>query len=354
MPVTTISDPSVATGGNGTDDGARSAAGSAFTLAQIGTNTGTAAYNLAVAGGSAYGLAAFNIAVAGTNRANAAYALAMTGTNTGTAAYALASSALVLAQAGSNVYHTAGTYYVRTDGNDNNTGTVNTSGGAFLTLQKAVNAVTSRVIQSGSEVIIQLADGTYSGGVKVYPGLGGGAVRLVGNKSTPTNTFVQGSSTYGIICYNSNFVVEALKIASTTSHALWTARGGYMQIDPNVWFGSTAGYACRAIDSSVIAINGAVSILGGGQGFCIAEKGSTINFNVATTHTLFSTPSYTIGFANATTTGQTIAISQAFSGAALGPRYSANLNSVINTNGGGASYFPGNQTGVTSTGGQYA
>ena len=44
-----------------------------------------------------------------------------------------------------------------------------------------------------------------------------------------------------------------------------------------------------------------------------------------------------------------------FSGSgATGTRYSAVLNGVINTNGGGSSFLPGNSSGGTSTGGQYA
>jgi len=77
---------------------------SAYYLAQIGTNTGTAAYNLAASAQSTAN-GAFSIAVSGTNAAasaqsvaGAAYALAQIGTNTGTAAYTLAQSASDLAQ----------------------------------------------------------------------------------------------------------------------------------------------------------------------------------------------------------------------------------------------------------------
>ncbi len=41
-------------------------------------------------------------------------------------------------------------------------------------------------------------------------------------------------------------------------------------------------------------------------------------------------------------------------GTVTGPRYSATLNSIINTNGGGANFFPGSTVGSTATGGQYA
>lgn len=74
-------------GGSGTtspgeDAVARQIASDAYALAQIGTNTGTAAYDLAAS----------------------AYALAQIGTNTGTAAYDLAAAAYALALSGTGSY----------------------------------------------------------------------------------------------------------------------------------------------------------------------------------------------------------------------------------------------------------
>jgi hypothetical protein len=44
-----------------------------------------------------------------------------------------------------------------------------------------------------------------------------------------------------------------------------------------------------------------------------------------------------------------------YSGSATGQRYSANLGGIINTSGGGASYFPGSTAGTNNSGsGQYA
>ncbi len=51
------------------------------------------------------------------------------------------------------------TYYVRTDGNDNNTGTANTAGGAFKTIGKAVTMIPKMVNHT---VTINVAAGTYA------------------------------------------------------------------------------------------------------------------------------------------------------------------------------------------------
>jgi hypothetical protein len=43
-----------------------------------------------------------------------------------------------------------------------------------------------------------------------------------------------------------------------------------------------------------------------------------------------------------------------FTGSATGPRYRADSLGLIQTNGAGATYLPGNSAGSTSAGGQYA
>jgi hypothetical protein len=52
-------------------------------------------------------------------------------------------------------------YYVRTDGNDSNTGLANNSSEAFLTIQKAINAA-SKLNFNGFSVTINIAKGTYN------------------------------------------------------------------------------------------------------------------------------------------------------------------------------------------------
>ena len=84
----------------------------------------------------------------------------------------LASTAAARANLGVREQLTANrTYYVRTDGSDGNNGLANSSGGAFLTIQKAIDTVAALDL-SIYNVTVQVADGTYTGAVRGFRALG--------------------------------------------------------------------------------------------------------------------------------------------------------------------------------------
>jgi hypothetical protein len=70
------------------------------------------------------------------------------------------------------------------------------------------------------------------------------------------------------------------------------------------------------------------------------------------TITLTGTPAFTY-YAAATRMGTQMVNNNTYTGSATGQRYIVNGNAVVDTNGGGANYLPGNSAGATSTGGQY-
>lgn len=72
------------------------------------------------------------------------------------------------------------------------------------------------------------------------------------------------------------------------------------------------------------------------------------------TVTLSGTPAWTYYFIDVESTSVCSLYATTYSGAATGVRYRGVLNSVIQTYGGGANYFPGNAAGSVATGAQYS
>ncbi|MEK4196648.1 hypothetical protein NYE44_25085 [Paenibacillus sp. FSL L8-0493] len=71
------------------------------------------------------------------------------------------------------------TYYVRTDGNDSNTGLANTAGGAFKTIGKAISVIPQMLNHAA---VINIANGTYAETVSIYGFSGKGSITF--NPST--------------------------------------------------------------------------------------------------------------------------------------------------------------------------
>ena len=71
------------------------------------------------------------------------------------------------------------TYHVRADGSDSNDGLSDTSGGAFVTLQKAIDVVAA-LDRSVHDVVIAVGAGTFSGAVVAGWGPGAGTVTING------------------------------------------------------------------------------------------------------------------------------------------------------------------------------
>ncbi|ULO09679.1 hypothetical protein H1230_13415 [Paenibacillus sp. 19GGS1-52] len=80
------------------------------------------------------------------------------------------------------------TYYVRTDGNDANTGLANTAGGALKTIQAAIWKL-PRIVNS--LVIINVAAGTYAEDVIIAGFSGSGVIQIVGDTVLSSTRSIQ-------------------------------------------------------------------------------------------------------------------------------------------------------------------
>ena len=243
------------------------------------------------------------------------------------------------------------TYYVRTDGSDSNNGLVNSSGGAFLTIQKAIDTVAALDL-SIYNVTIQAADGTYSGAVAVSgPWIGSGAVTLQGNTSTPANALLStGAGDCITVLAGGTLIVTGFKLTNSGAFLLH-ASSGWIRFSL-LTFGTCGSQQVRATDGGRITATGNYSI-DGGAGNHWSSVGNGIVRVQGKTITLTATPAFSLAFANADLSSTVLVNGNSFSGSATGARYSATNNAVISSGGAGATYLPGNAAGSTGGGGQY-
>jgi len=246
------------------------------------------------------------------------------------------------------------TYYVRTDGNDGHDGLTNSPGGAFLTIQKAIDAVATLDI-GPFNVTIQVADGTYTAGAAVTgPWLGSGTVTVQGNAGTPANVLISttGSSAVTVVTGGRLAVKDTkLQTAGGLTYCLHANTNGSISY-ANVDFGACGDTHIRAADGGTVTCDGSYAISGNAAYHWRAVVSGVIRCT-GKTITLTGTPAFSGVFASASRGAQVLANGNIFSGSATGARYDVALNGVIDTNGGGTNYLPGSSAGSTSTGGQY-
>jgi hypothetical protein len=250
------------------------------------------------------------------------------------------------------------TYYVRTDGSNSNNGLSNTAGGAFLTVQRAVDVILATLDLAGFNIEIQVADGTYTGATTVStPQVGAGLITIRGNATTPSNVVLQftaASDTAVVTAKNAAVLsVKDVKLVNTggvgAAPLLLASKGGVITFQ-NIDCGQ-AVQQLRAEDGGRLECIGNYVISAGA-----ASHWVVVNAQIrvqSKTITIVGTPAFTTFFADAARIGLMLVNANTFSGSATGARYSIVENSVIMTGGAGATYLPGNAAGSTATGGQY-
>lgn len=253
----------------------------------------------------------------------------------------------------------ARTYYVRTDGSDSNTGLADSAGGAFLTIQKAIDVVAALDL-SIYDVTIQVRSGTFTGAILVdAPFVGAGSVTLQGDTTTPSNVVL---SVAGNVLTVQNYAVLYVKGFKLTSSAgdqglIYCKDGATVHVNGKMEYGAANTFHIYCFLNGSVNITADYTINGNSQGGFIADRKSSIAYAGSITATMSGTPTFAAGAGNHIGSTNVSLVSGlggvTFSGGASGKRYNVTTNSVIDTNGGGATYIPGDAAGTTATGGQY-
>lgn len=253
------------------------------------------------------------------------------------------------------------TVYVRTDGNDNNDGSANTSGSAFATIQGALNRIRSLYDPVGNSVVIKLGvAGTYNGNVSI-PDMGSPIV-IEGDQANQDAYIITGTGAAGsaLLSFSGGDVAiqgVAITNAGTIAHSLGAVIGARVIVS-NTTFGSTAPFSAFAhISSSLgasVLVNHGVRIAGDMSYTFLATSYGTITALPSVGVTYVGSRTMYAATAAAQTGSIVLSAGVGFGGGSVaGNRYTVNLNGVINTNGAGPNIFPGSVAGSNSTGGQY-
>lgn len=241
----------------------------------------------------------------------------------------------------------ARTYYVRTDGNDSNTGLSNTAGGAFRTIQKAINEA-ARFDLNNYDPLILVGAGSYGENLVLKAALGGGRITVRRNSAVPGAVLV-GSITAQTVA--TPYAFDGLSL--TAGSATWRILATDATIDlANLVIGAPTASHIAATGGAVVTASGPLELIGSASSALYASTIGRVEIRGQIV-TLTGTPAFGVGFIHAYIGGVAMVDGCTFTGAATGPRYSASVNSSIFVNGAGLTYLPGNAVGTTATGGQY-
>jgi len=257
-------------------------------------------------------------------------------------------------------------YCVKTTGLDSNSGI---SPNCWLTLQHAWNYLNTSVDLAGQIATVNVGvigtpsafDGFVASG-NVLGATTFASINFVGDTVTPANVTINGTTTSAVVAENgAQFSIGGVTLTASGAGA---GQGRCLYVLPSgsaIVFNAVSFGFCQVAQMSATGGTIAVpqpgpanyNILAPGSAYHVTSgQAGFIQLDNAVV-TLTGTPPFSTAFANATAGGQIEASSVTFTGAATGVRYTATLNGVIITSGGGANYFPGSSAGSTATGGQY-
>lgn len=230
------------------------------------------------------------------------------------------------------------TYYIRSDGSDSNNGLANTSGGAFLTLNKARDAIASL---DGAGYTITVSMGTsITGGLTLSKRLVGVASIVVDAGGHTLTGAITVTAPMAVTVQNGTFLNTAGNVLTANG------AGCSITVGSSVTFGASTGdQHCRAVSGGKITLGSAYTISGGADYHYFAQLAGIIE-NGGAAVTVSGTPAFASSFAYADMCGIISVYPGSFTGAATGKRYTATTGGIIKTFGSGTSYLPGDVAGT--------
>ncbi len=233
------------------------------------------------------------------------------------------------------------------------------------TIQRAVDVAATKDF-GGHSIMVHLADGTYHNGVRLSGtlagratvGAAGAGLLISGNLQSPASVVIADTSSNPaafIATDNASLGLQGITITSAHGSAVFPESHARIVVS-KVVFGATHFGHMHAETGGSVAVFGDYSITGGAPAHIEAVLGGRIiYFESPHTVTLTGTPHFSRAFVSLDQ-GSVAYVHHAFvtfRGGATGARYLIKGNSVLETEGGGPSFLPGDSPGTLLTGGQY-
>ena len=233
------------------------------------------------------------------------------------------------------------------------------------TIQRAVDVAATKDF-GGHSITIHLADGTYNSGASLSGTVtgrsigvpGGVGILIIGNIGSPGSVVVADTSSRPaafIASDNASFELEGITITSAKGSGVFPESHARIVVS-KVVFGATHFGHMHAETGGSVTVFGDYGITGGAPAHIEAVLGGRIIY-LESPHTVILTgaPHFSTAFVSLDQ-GSVAYVHHAFvtfHGAATGARYLIKGNSILETEGGGASFLPGDSPGTLLTGGQY-
>ena len=248
------------------------------------------------------------------------------------------------------------TYFVRTDGNDSNTGEEDNSWSAWKTATHGAEWISENLDFGPYQVTLKVGDGTYGplliGNVV---GSSGAGLSIVGNHDYPGNVIFSATGTHAVTVYYANQVsgnvfLDGFKVTTSGSGSGLYIAGTKVKLG-KIEYGSCAAYHMNIVENSYAWIVDDYTISGSALSHWMANNNVGIQA-AGRTITITGTPSFT-AFAEAHYCSNIMFNGATFVGSATGKRFVSDSNSNIDSFAGGISALPGNVAGSTYNGGVY-
>lgn len=186
-------------------------------------------------------------------------------------------------------------YYVRPDGDDANDGLANTAAGAFRTLQAAADAAYG-LDCGGHKVIIYVADGTYTGGLKLQGRMrhafdsdaARNPFQFIGNIASPGNVVISTTGANAIELLGAALYLDGVTIQTTTGgYGFLVFHGSDLELGTHVRIGNVASEMIACQYNSVIRGSGGIlDVVGDADSFAHITKNSLLSLTNCTVNFL--------------------------------------------------------------------